>query len=322
MLAETERAAVPTQTSTPLPSDTPVPSPTRTPTPTVEPTAFAGGGSIAFASRRDGDYEIFAIDPQGRNLRQITQNISHDREPAWSPDGSKIAFVAPVEGETLGVFRIDMTGGGQQMVVRFPEKRGGSPSWSEDDQLLYWAVTCIYACDKGGIRRTQVYFIRPDGSAQSTLEALSPSSIPLDTEWSPETEQFAAVTGVLPWTNIAVVSRNGTILAELYEFWQDRNFKNSREPAWSPDGSSIAFVSDKEGNFEIYIWEIERDQAQRLTHDPGNDRHPSWSPDGKHIVFASDRSGNWDIYLMRSDGSGITRLTDDPAADVEPAWSR
>jgi TolB protein len=322
LLAETERAALPTHTSTPAPTDTPIPTPTETISPTVQPTPFAGGGSIAFASRRDGDYEIYASDPQGSTLTQITQNFANDREPAWSSSGDQIAFISTVEGENLGLFRIELGGGGQTMIVKFPERRGGSPSWSEADKLVYWAVTCIYACDKGGIQRTQIYFIRPGGTDMTTLEALSPSSIPLDTAWSPDGQRLAALTGVLPWTNIAVVSTNGTILAELYQFWQDRNYKNSREPAWSPDGSTIAFVSDQEGNFEIYTWHIERDQVQRLTREPGSDRHPSWSPDGQHLVFASDRSGNWDIYLMRSDGTGISRLTNDPAADVEPAWSR
>lgn len=96
---------------------------------------------------------------------------------------------------------------------------------------------------------------------------------------------------------------------------------NDDHPTWSPDGTQIAFVSDRDGNSEIYILNIDSSDLIRLTDNDAQDRSPQWSPDGSQIVFQSDRGGNLDIYTMKIDGSGLIPLTDDPAIDRHPSWS-
>jgi Tol biopolymer transport system component len=96
------------------------------------------------------------------------------------------------------------------------------------------------------------------------------------------------------------------------------------EPAWSPDGTHIAFVSNRDGNFEIYTMDSSGGNVTRLTNDTARDDHPDWSPDGARIAFDStrDSSGNYDeIYVMDADGSNVSRLTDNPAGDDQPDWS-
>ena len=88
-----------------------------------------------------------------------------------------------------------------------------------------------------------------------------------------------------------------------------------------PDGERIAFFSDRDGNFEIYVMNADGTGVSRLTDEPGADALPAWSPDGERIVFVSDRSGNEEIFVMNADGTAVEQLTDDPADDVEPAWS-
>ena len=83
----------------------------------------------------------------------------------------------------------------------------------------------------------------------------------------------------------------------------------------------VAFVSDRDGNPEIYVINADGSGERRVTNNPGNDYAPAWSPDGKHIAFYSERDGNAEIYVMNSDGSSVTRLTDNPANDYAPAWS-
>jgi Tol biopolymer transport system component len=94
------------------------------------------------------------------------------------------------------------------------------------------------------------------------------------------------------------------------------------DPAWSPDGGKIAFVSDRDRNREIYVADADGSSPRRLTDDLATDQFPAWSPDGSKIAFGTDRDGNEEIYVMSaSDGSGQANLTADPATDRYPAWS-
>jgi dipeptidyl aminopeptidase/acylaminoacyl peptidase len=83
----------------------------------------------------------------------------------------------------------------------------------------------------------------------------------------------------------------------------------------------IAFASDRDDNFEIYVVDPDGGGLTRLTNNPAEDLGPAWSPDGTRIAFVSNRDGNQEIYTMNADGSNQTRLTNNAAADLEPAWS-
>ena len=92
-------------------------------------------------------------------------------------------------------------------------------------------------------------------------------------------------------------------------------------PPVAPAIGKIAFVSNRDGNREIYVMNADGSGQTRLTNNPTFDFPPAWSPDGSRIAFGSDRDGNVDIYVMNADGSGLIRLTDNPARDSRPAWS-
>lgn len=84
-------------------------------------------------------------------------------------------------------------------------------------------------------------------------------------------------------------------------------------PAVSPDGTRIAFESDRDGNYEIYVMDVNGRNQTRLTNDPARDGAPAWSPDGRRIAFTSDRDNRAgaDVYVMNADGTGLERLTTD-----------
>ncbi len=89
------------------------------------------------------------------------------------------------------------------------------------------------------------------------------------------------------------------------------------EPAWSPDGSSIAFASRRSGTLDVYVMDADGTGTTRLTSGKGNDSHPSWSADGEQIAFERDN----DIYVMNADGSSPRRISDPTTEEREPAWS-
>ncbi len=91
-------------------------------------------------------------------------------------------------------------------------------------------------------------------------------------------------------------------------------------PAVSPDGKRIAFVSSRDGDYEIYVMELDGSDARRITTSRGLDMRPRWSPSGEYIAFTSNRHGNYEIFVMHADGSNPRRLTTHEERDDYPAW--
>jgi TolB protein len=92
-------------------------------------------------------------------------------------------------------------------------------------------------------------------------------------------------------------------------------------PAWSPDGTKLAFTSNRDGNPEIYVMNKDGSGLRRMTNSPTIDVSPTWSPTGNQLAWVSDRTGQPKIYLMNSDGTGQRLLVGDPKSD-RPTWSR
>jgi len=92
-------------------------------------------------------------------------------------------------------------------------------------------------------------------------------------------------------------------------------------PVWSPDGTRIAFYSDRSDNRDIWVMNADGSDQKQLTTDPADDARPAWSPDGKRLAFDSDRSGKHDIWVMNADGSDQRQLTTMPGENLFPSWS-
>jgi Tol biopolymer transport system component len=103
------------------------------------------------------------------------------------------------------------------------------------------------------------------------------------------------------------------------------NTAEDTRPSWSPNGNKIAFTSNRTGNNEIYVMNVNADGSggtqTRLTKNSTDDSRPTWSPDGSKIAFATYRNGNSEVYVMKSDGSGQTNCSSNRASDTRPAWS-
>ena len=100
------------------------------------------------------------------------------------------------------------------------------------------------------------------------------------------------------------------------------NFTDDHRPMWSPDGTKIAFSSNRDGNYEIYLMNADGAQVVNLTKNGFTDSEPSWSPDGNYILFVSNRDRNDEIYRMKADGTEVVRLTKNPKDDWNPAGSQ
>jgi Tol biopolymer transport system component len=115
-----------------------------------------------------------------------------------------------------------------------------------------------------------------------------------------------------------VIGSNGSGLTTLTQDPQQQD----RYPAWSPDGSLIAFASDRDGDYEIFVMNADGSGVSQLTFNSADDYYPVWSPDGTQIAYhsASTMGAMADIYIVNVDGSGSFNLSDDGSQDRFPDW--
>ena len=302
----TPRPDTPTPTFTPRPStptNTPAP-PTPTPIPPTATPTPAALGRIAFVSDRDGNNEIYIMEPDGTGVTTLTHNPTDDWSPAWSPDHSKLAFTSNRQGN-YDIYIMNADGSDQTRLTT-------SPFW---DEFATWSpdgmkIAFVSTADNNA----EVFVINVDGSNQIRLTYNSADD--WNPSWSPDGTKIAFASNRDGNWEIYVMNFDGSNPIRL-----THNSAKDQHPAWSPDGSKIAFRSDRDGNTEIYVMEATGSNQVNLTNNPAKDEHPTWSPNGKRIAFYSNRGGFAnDIYVMHSDGSNQVRLTDNPAIDGAPAW--
>ena len=297
----------PTSTPATIPTATNTPSLTSTFTLVPAPTPFGGGGEqIAFVSNRDGNRDIYVVNIDGSNRRNLTNHGAPDSDPAWSPDGSQIAFRSDRDGNAE-IYVMDTNGNNLRRLTD-SIAADFSPVWSPDGSQI------AFTSNRSG--SFDIYVMNAvDGSDPHPLTDTEASYNDHHPAWSPDGSQIVFVSDRDGNTEIYRMNADGSSLRRLtnHSAW-DGN------PAWSPDGSEIVFVSDRDGNTEIYITTTDGSFPRRLTNHGDNDEEPDYSPDGSQIVFASTRDGKSAIYVMDIYGENLRRVTDDNADDFDPAW--
>ena len=285
ILSLTNTAPAPTPTPTPVP-------PTPTPTPTLT------GGKIAFHSDRDGDREIYLMDPDGSNQVRLTSSTGPDTTPSISPDGTKIAFERSQE-----IYVMDING---TNVTRLTNNSvdESSPSWCSNNQIAFASIRDgqweIYIMDSDGSNQTRLTFT---GAHETTVAcSLNGTKIAFDSARDGNAELY-------------VMNSDGTNQTRLtFDAGSDGS------ASWSPDGSKIAWRSQISGNNDIYVMNADGSGQVNVTNHPATDGAPSWSPDGTKVAFDSNRDGDFGIYVMNADGSNVVNITNTPGVDGGASW--
>ena len=274
------------------------------------PAAVPGAnGRIVFTSDRDGNADIYTMNPDGSRQRNRSTNAASDIEPVLSPDATKIAFRSERDGNPE-IYVMNAAGDAQTRLTNNAVE-DIQPEFSPDGTQIAFVRR-----EEGNFPNADIYVMGIDGSGptQVTTQTTSES----EPAFSPDGSKIAFVTGRDGNNEVYVMDADGQNQTRL----TNTPAASDLQPAFSPDGTRIAFSSDRDGDREIYVMDADGANPTRLTTSAGNDSQPVFSPDGTKIAFTSSRDGNAEIHTMGSDGSNATRVTTDPGDDVDPYWAK
>ena len=161
----------------------------------------------------------------------------------------------------------------------------------------------------------EIYIADYDGANERRVTVSR--SINTNPAWAPDARSIAYTSWLTGFPDV-VVSHvfEGRMSHPARGNDRDHNFL----PAFSPDGTQIAFNSNRDDNNDIYVANVDGSDVRRLTNNPAIDTSPTWSPNGRQIAFTSDRTGAPQIYVIGADGTGLRRLTYETYCD-RPTWS-
>jgi Tol biopolymer transport system component len=268
---------------------------------------FAGAGAsaviefldeVAFYSDRDGNLQIYVMNSDGSDPRNVSNNSFQDYTPVWSPDGRRIAFASTRDGN----YEIYTMAADGSDVLRLTEDgaEDQNPQWSPDGSRI------AFRSRRDG--NDEIYVMGSDGSNPTRITSNTSQETYLT--WSPDGQHLAVETDRDGNAEIYVMSAGG---ADQHNV--SNNAASDIHPSWSPDGSQLVFASDRSGDYEIYLMDVDGSAATRLTEASGRDDLPTWGAQGR-ILFRSSRDGSdYEIWSMAEDGSDATPLTQNSATD-------
>lgn len=250
-------------------------------------------------------------------LEQVTHGATNELDPAVSPNGNELAY--EVRSSATSPPHIEVLKLGGNVEFTSADTVGMEPTWKPDGSSVIFVTGSSQLAEVFGLGTGHPSFVARDDDVYfaGTWPAMSPAGTlavsfndvgTYETSW-PTTRAFDRAIGV----SSIHEGKGVTILGR------------GSKPAWSPDGSSLAFIRASEGHSHLFVSRIDGTEAQQITEGPADDESPAWSPDGKRIVFCSGPSSplspQANLFTVNRDGSGLLQLTEGDRFACRPSWA-
>ncbi len=268
--------------------------------------------------------EVFRMEADGTGLENLglTPAPSYGR-PRFHPDGSRFLVESSLASDCTQIWVVDRDGLHATPVTGSQPAHGcnAAPRWSPDGERI-----AFNSSREPSEWSPSVWVMNGDGSGVVNVSRnTNPEVVHLVHGWSPN-GRIVFHSWDSHWSSVTTyqVDPDGTEREPMFQTQGDHG------PFWSPDGTKVVFVSQRDGNSEVYRMNADGSDVRNLTNHPAPDDLfgasvdtpvSPWSPDGGKIVFRSDRYGQGDLFVMNADGSSVLRLTDLPGSVVFQGWS-
>lgn len=268
---------------------------------TGEPGVFQS--QIAYVKKIRGEKQIFIMDMDGGDSRQLTKGGGLNLLPSFSPDGKQVLFTS-YRYDNPDLFEVPSEGGPIKRLSQRPGLNTGAKV-SPDNQTIALTLS------KDG--NSELYLLERDGNMNKRLT--NAWGIDTSPSWSPDGKSIAFVSSRAGNPHIYLMDTEGNQVRRL-----TFQGKYNQTPAFSPRGDLIAFTARDEFNrFDIFTIHVETGAVTRLTQDQGNNEDPTFSPNGRLIAFTSTRSGTRQIWITNLSGSHQRQITVG-GNHSSPAW--
>jgi dipeptidyl aminopeptidase/acylaminoacyl peptidase len=256
------------------------------------------GDLIAFKSAAAGTYDIWTVAVEGGEPVQLTSMPGREMQPRFSPDGTWISFEADLGGtDVRDVYVIPATGGEPTRLTEHPLNDGGV-SWLPDGRSLYFNTGMFFdgSIAEVDIRTGDIARVASGGSgelsADGAMFAFTRNTKPADDDQSNQDVWVMSASGGEP----------RPLTPGTFD-WRDT------EPRWSPDGTRLAFISDRNGFNNLGVLDLETGEATMLLTEDVEHSEPRWSPDGSWISFTKNLDYDYHIFRIPAAGGEAEQLT-------------
>jgi Tol biopolymer transport system component len=270
---------------------------------------------LVFARKVNGSYyNLFVIDDDGSDEKQITYGDWIDYPHSWSSDGRKILFSSDRSGNR-DIYAINPDGSGfMQLTDNSADDEG--PSWSPDGKRI------VFFSNRTGV--VELYLMDANGGNVTQLTNLGIDTDEMDPSWSPDGSRIAFTSLYNGYRNIYIINSEGSSTVPtnitnntnvLYGYWW---------PTWAPDGTKI-FCVQSVSRYDVYVICLDGSYQGVLAGElavPAGNFRPSVSPGGDEIIFHCDYYGTGicNIYKANIDGTGLSNITNSGKNEIYPCY--